>query len=529
MMMNKKISICLIFFAALATISLTAVKMQSDDSLKEVGSVNTNGSDVNTGMTSIPKNYIVDSTFSSHLPIVVIDTQNQDIPVAVKYDVAAGYYKKIDGVDPSITARMSVYDNDGINTVSDTASCESAIQIRYRGNSSIEFDKKQYKIRLVNEDGTERESNIMGLGSDDEWILNISMADPSLLRNYVALTMAGEIDESTPDVRYCEVLMKKGSAYEYEGLYLMMECVKRSENRIDIKKYKPKNVYSSYILRRDRYNEDGVMLDTFAERKDISKGCFEVKYPIQDDITQNTVNYIQNDINRIEELLYNGDTPDMAQLGQYLDIDSFVDYFLINELMGNYDAGMYSTYMYKDFGGKLHMGPVWDFDLAMDNHPREMQNVQKIVFPYQPWFDRLCLSEEFDQKLLSRYRQLRKTTFSDEEIEDMIENTAAELGNASKRDWSRWGAEYTKAELGTYKDANGISIDRNRDSFEGEEERLEDNLITHAYNIEPQLEKLKDDNTTEDMPWGKYGMQAVAFIVLFLAVIVMTRRRSDIE
>ena len=84
MMMNKKISICLIFFAALATISLTAVKMQSDDSLKEVGSVNINGSDVNTGMTSIPKNYIVDSTFSSHLPIVVIDTQNQDIPVAVK-------------------------------------------------------------------------------------------------------------------------------------------------------------------------------------------------------------------------------------------------------------------------------------------------------------------------------------------------------------------------------------------------------------------------------------------------------------
>ena len=54
-------------------------------------------------------------------------------------------------------------------------------------------------------------------------------------------------------------------------------------------------------------------------------------------------------------------------------------------------------------------------------------------------------------------------------------------------------------------------------------------MITHAYNIEPQLEKLKDDNTTEDMPWGKYGMQAVAFIVLFLAVIVMTRRRSDIE
>lgn len=92
-------------------------------------------------------------------------------------------------------------------------------------------------IKLTDKDGKSENHNILNLGSDNEWILNISFIDKSLLRIFLAYSTAGEIMPYTPDVQYCEVLWKCENGYRYQGLYMMMEDVKAGKNRVDLPQY----------------------------------------------------------------------------------------------------------------------------------------------------------------------------------------------------------------------------------------------------------------------------------------------------
>jgi hypothetical protein len=417
-----------------------------------------------------------------------------------------------------------VYDNGNVNTLSDEAAEQSQMIIKYRGNSSLDYEKKQYKISLIDEDGNDNKLSLLGLGEEEDWVLNISMADKSLIRNYLAYTVAGEVDEYTPDVRYCEVLFKNGEEYEYEGLYLLMENVKKSEERVDLSDYNPKYDFTSYILRRDRMDPEAVALDTYATEQGLSFGVLSVKYPSAEKMTEETKSYIEGQINRIEKLLYADDVTEIENVSAYIDIDSFVDYFLLNEFFGNNDAGNYSTYLYCEAGGKLHIGPVWDFDGAMDNYIEEMKNPYELQMCYRSWYDRLCLSEQFNKKLLSRYRELRSTILSDEAIQNLIDETTAYLGNAKLRDRCRWKSAYDEYQLAITEDENEILVDRNMLTYEDEVQRVKDNLYLHGNAMEDGLLELVE-NTKTTYTVKAYGGWAIAFLIVFLCSVIIIRRK----
>lgn len=480
--------------------------------------------DSTVGMTELPEDYMVDNSFESHLPLVVIDLGGDEIPVAYQYNKEKDYVEPIEGVTPYIEGNIYLYDSGNINTLSDEVTEQSQMEIKYRGNSSLGYDKKQYKVKLLDEDGNDNKLSLLGLGEDDEWILNISMADKSLVRNYLAYTVAGEIDEYTPDVKYCEVLFKYGDKYEYEGLYLLMESVKKSEERVAISDYDSQNDFSSYLLKRDRYDPEAVTLDTYATELGLSYGTLSVKYPSSSKITDDTKSYIEEQIDRIEELLYSDDVTDIEKVSAYIDMDSFVDYFLLNEFFGNYDAGNNSTYLYCEAGGKLHIGPVWDFDGAMDNYSGEITNPDEIVMCYRTWFDRLCLSQEFNKELLSRYKELRSTILSDEEIELLIDETVEYLGNAQLRDRCRWEESLEAYQLQIMEDENEVLIDRNMDTYEGEIQRVKDNLYLHGNAIEGKLTELVEE-TKSNYGMKTYSGWAIIFLIAFLSSVVVIRRK----
>lgn len=484
----------------------------------------------------------INNSFKSHLPIVVIDTYGENIKADMLWDDEKKYFVPIND-DPYIEGNITLIDNENnINSVKDIPKLESKIKIRLRGNTSINYNKKQYFIKLINDDGSENKQDIFGMGEEYEWILNISYIDKSLIRNYLALSLSSKIMENVPEARYCEVIIKNKNNLEYKGLYLLMESIKRGDNRLSISKYDNKFTASSYILRRDRLDETGVTLNNYGTINKLTPEYLEVKYPYKKDLTEETLEYITNDIDNFEKALFSSDEKEFYKYSEYIDVESFIDYFIINELFSNYDSGYHSTYIYKEAYGKLKMGPVWDFDSAFDNYKKQQQKIDSTAMHDAPWFKELLKDPEFTRKLIERYNLLRKDILSNDNIINYIDEITEYLGPAIDRDWKVWGDFYTSEYLSEYV-IDGEIKDRNTKSYDEEINKIKDNIINHGKWLDEDIDSLYQfaTFTREYSIWNELGyfektilgnnketfvknILAIIYIFIFIASIVYISR-----
>ncbi|MGN0352653.1 MAG: CotH kinase family protein [Roseburia sp.] len=488
-----------------------------------------NGADPSLGVTEIPEDGVVGDDFVSHLPLVVIDIGEQEIPVTKMFeeDESLDDVKVTrTGEDPFVNGSISVIDNaDYVNTLSDEATQTSYMKIRYRGNSSLNYKKKQFAIKLIDEEGNSNKMSMLSMEENNDWILNISMIDSSLIRNYMAYNLGSTMFPYTPEAKYCEVFFKDGEEYVYQGLYLMMEKIEQSEGRVDIDSYHEGDDLVSYLLCRDRKDETEIQLSTYCSENNLCYGRISVLYPDEDILDDYALNYIEEDIDAIERVLYSDDLEVLETWPNYLDEQSFVDYFLFNELFGNYDAGNNSTYFYKDGGGKLQMGPLWDYDGAMDNYPSELNNPQNVVFQNHPWFEQLCKSERYVSDLEERYEEMQSSIFSAEELGTYIDDVSAYLGNAALRDWSRWDDAYGEnSMLQEEEDMDGYPVDRKRSTYQDEVQRLKDFFSIKEEYIGDGLEELEVGVNDTKVKAGSYA--TVILVIGLVCTVVLIRRRS---
>jgi hypothetical protein len=385
----------------------------------------------------------VSAGFSSHLPIVLIDTGGRSVPVHQVFDEAKGYMVPIPGVEALVPCNLYIYDSGGYNRFTDEPTLRTRANIKRRGNSSHDFEKAQYKLNLLKADGAENPLPLLGMEAEDEWVLNGNMLDKSLLRNYMAFTVAAEVLPYTPDVRYCEVLLRDGDKLRYEGVYLMIESVKQGPGRVALSEEPPRGGEHSYLLRRDRYDPQNTMLRTYATEKGLSAGYLGLLYPKKGKLEAATLRYVEADVSALERVLYADDINVFLRYKEYIDVDSFVNYCVLNEFFSNYDAGFNSTYFYKDFGGKLCAGPVWDYDGILDNYKPETIDPDSAAFAGAPWFDRLIRDREFVERVLARYEALRRGPLSPRRMDALPHEIARYLGPAQQRDWRRWKHIYT--------------------------------------------------------------------------------------
>ena len=477
--------------------------------------------------------FLVDANFTSHLPIVVINTNGNEIERNTTWDSNLGYAVPIPGIDPYAMGTLSVYDqNTGKNSIKDTESFISNMMIRRRGNSSMYYEKGQYRIYLRTESGKDNEVSVMGMGVADEWIISGPMIDKSQMRNYLAYTLASEIMPYTPDVRFCEVLFWNGEAYRYEGIYLMTECIQVDPGFVDIAIDNKYDATTSYLLRRDRFDPDGAILDTWATQEQLSYGYLEVRYPKKKALTESLKAFICDEISLIERILYSEDPAVFLQYQNYIDVDSFVDYYLLNEYLTNYDAGYHSTYMYNEVGKKLKMGPVWDYDGTLDNYSQEELQAHLVGFQSSPWFDRLTTSKDFAERLESRYMSLRKNVFSDDHVMGIIDETAAYLGPAIERDWVRWGhihrGEVERyAFVDTFEEDTGMPVNRTITTHEDELLKMKYVLSVHGNALAENLNNLvaREDlvSMRDNVPMS--AIMTVIFIMMFFSIVMISKRR----
>lgn len=483
----------------------------------------------------IDENFMAAPSFHSQLPIVVMKLEG---PVTEYKSFKESREIIYEELEPYVDGEISIFSKEeygGENYVTDQPAYTSKIEIKKRGHTSFSYDKSQYRIKTVTEDGMENKADVLGMGEGDEWVLNGSMADKSMMRNYLPLRIASEAGGSgmSLDSRYCEVLLETEKGYEYQGVYLLMETAARGENRVDIDPSKTGKAYTSYIVRRDRYTGFDVMLDTFGRLSGLSEEWIGVKYPPEAKMTEKQKQFIEEDFSRTEAVIYSEDENVFKTYDRYIDLDSFVDYFLINEFFGNYDAGNHSTYMYKNSGGKLQIGPVWDFDQAMNNYFAEEMDAETLAFQTKPFFKQLCRDKRFIDCLKERYSVLRRGPLSEEHVKETITEIQAYLKNAQKREWYRWSADYLDGGFSNIHNyylqdytKDGVVISRFNDIYEQEIYNIRTYLHQHGNAIQTELTKLYDMAEFNSSLNNEKELMLLVALVLFLLPSVLINRKG---
>lgn len=482
-------------------------------------------------LSYLNKDFTVREGFHSNLPLVILSLESE-LP---DYKSFYNGEEHLTGEEPYSRGRISVIDNDsGCNYITDQPAVESALRIKKRGHTSFVFDKEQYLLKLETEDGLENRTDLLGMGAHHSWILNGSMADKSMIRNYLAYRICSEADDTTPDSRFCEVILRNEDGCFYQGLYLMTESVARDDNRVSVDKFQEKNAYTSYIVRRDRYTSFDEMLDTYGRLSGISKEWIGLKYPARDKLTVLAKAYIEKDFSAIESVLYSDRKDVFATYGRYLDIRSFADYFLLNEFFGNYDAGMHSTYMYKNSGETLKIGPVWDFDQAMNNYFQGEMETETMAFQERPFFEQLCKDRRFVRLLQTRYAKLRRKTLKEEHIHEVIDEALAHIRSAREREWYRWEADYEDDSgenwhnyyLADYVDDDGAVISRFNDRYDQEIYNIKVYLHKHGTAMETQLQTLEKSTTCDTSIQNEKELFLLTVMILFFLPSAVLLRRG---
>lgn len=384
-----------------------------------------------------------DGGLCTYLPIVEIDTGGIDIPgrpIPNEQTGTTTYVLAEDG-QTTIAAQMRIVGTDTsvYHHANGIADLESDIRIRIRGNSSRYFDKPSYAIRLVQPDGKNNPQSVMGMDAHHEWALYGPWLDKTALRNYMFYNLAGEIMGYAPNVRYCEVMVNG----EYQGLYLMVETVTAGKDgaRLPLEVQAKRNTYTGYLLRLDHNRPETESIRSFGEYSFFQNGelSLQLEYPGVSNRTPEMEEEIRQDFSAFEKALYSYDY-DSKKYGYpaWIDVDNFVNYFILNELTGNVDAGNFSTYIYKGVDGRLHMC-VWDFNNACDNYFEAELGYKGFFLPWRQWYTMLIKDEDFTGRIISRYRKLRQGILSEEAMDRYIEETLTFLQPALERNDARWG------------------------------------------------------------------------------------------
>lgn len=385
--------------------------------------------------------------FSTTLPVVYMNTMGQQV---LKENVIWGNIALLDG-------------NGEEQSVFSVPNSIYRATIKYRGASSYsKFDKKQYRIKFYkNKKDSAKKVSLAGMGANSEWVLNGPYLDKTLIRNKLVYDLARELNGWAPDTRFVELFVDG----EYQGVYLAVEPVTNGESRLRLSEFGLLSGETAYIVNRDRIDTGAEEIETWGKTEGYTYNALYIRYPSENKITEKQKEYIKNDISEFEQVLYGENFSD-KRIGYqaYIDMDNWVDYFIINEFAMNYDAGNLSTYVYKELGGKLQLA-VWDFNNGFDNYQWFRTETDVLYTVKNSWFERLWQDKTFREQVCERYRQLRKTTFSDEYIYDKIASYQEELGDAVDRNFKVWGYSFednllvgknkagTSRDIGSYEEA----------------------------------------------------------------------------
>lgn len=393
------------------------------------------------------QNFFSQTFTDSNLPIVVINTDinpNTGQPTEI-----------VD--DPRVLATMKIIKRpDGtrnymtdINTTS-FLNYNGRIDIEFRGSSSQDLPKKAYGLSTLQADNVSNNNvSLLGMPSENDWILNALAFDSSYIRDYISYNLSSQLGNYASRTVYCEVVVNG----EYKGLYMLQEKLKDDSNRINVLEILTTDVTAEtitggYIAKADKTTGG----DPVAWQMIPYSGTtvdFIHELPKPEDVTSSQNAYIQNQFTNLQLQANNASIQN--GFPSRIDMPSFIDFMLINELGSNADAYQFSTYFHKDRAGKLRAGPIWDLNLTYGNDlfqwgfDRSKTDVWQFnngdnIGP-KFWLD-LYNNTTYKCYLSKRWNELTQTgkPLNQTSITTLIDNTITLITEAANRDSQKWFA-----------------------------------------------------------------------------------------
>ena len=364
-------------------------------------------------------NYTIRLTYFTGLPILNINTDN--IPV--------------DSRDMYVNGTLDLFGGLNYDDIDN-----SAIQIRGRGNSTwFLHPKKPFQIKF------ESKTNILGMPEDRKWVLLAEYSDKTMLRNKLTYEMGAMSSlDYTPTGEYIELFLNN----THQGTYLLAQKVEESSNRVQI----GDDGYLIEIDQQQRVDPDDVFFTPTIFTQEYNSNVFNIKAP---NIGYGSPEFelIENHINNFESVLFGPDFTDPdAGYRAFVDLDSFVDWFLINEIAKTVDAKWYSSIYFTYIPGeKIKMGPLWDFDLSYGNVDyADSQYVDGFWVKDNLWISRMFEDPYFQALVEERFDYYYNSLGY---FNQFIDDTSSYLNSAQEFNYGIWQS------LGVYVWPNPVYYD----------------------------------------------------------------------
>ena len=342
--------------------------------------------------------------------------RRQNIPSVYINTGGKGIYDKKNYVDGTITIK------DTEKLYSDVGEFSATMGIRGRGNSTWGFPKKPYKVKL------KEKASIFGMGADKEWALLANYSDRTLMRNILAMKMSEICDFAwTPHMYSVHVYLNN----KYNGVYTLCEHKKVHKNRVNID-----------VDAGDVYLE--------IEQQQDETTCWwtgmgvPMMFSDPEEPSEELLAEVQQWFSDFEAVLYSDDLADPNKgYAKYIDVDSFIDYYIVQEVAKNTDGNLRkSSFITKKKGGKLQMYHLWDFDLTFGNTGWLSSPEGFYIKDYTPscapgdnWFNRMFTDPAFVKKVQDRWNELYPQFMA---LTDFIDEQAHILDKAQKENFKVW-------------------------------------------------------------------------------------------
>ncbi len=376
----------------------------------------------------------------STLPLIIIDAGGQPI---------------LD--DPKIDADLLVIDNGegALNCVTDVPAFAGPIGIETRGSTSQMYPKKSFGIETRDDFGDDLDVSILGMPAESDWVLYGPYPDKTLIRDVLTDHLATQMGHYASRTRHVEVILEG----EYWGVYVWMERIKQGPGRvaitdIDVDDIAGDALTGGYILKVDKLTGDvgASWVSPYS-----SEVTLQVHHPKDSKIVPAQAEYIQAAVTEFEDTLAGPDFADpMVGYAAKIDVTSYIDFMILQELGRTVDGYRSSSFFYKDrdsVDGRFVAGPMWDFNLSYGNadyceafsttgYQYEFDSVCGDFFTVEIpfWWQRLLEDPKFADTLRCRWESLREGLLSDEAITAFVEAKALELTDAGAvaRNFERW-------------------------------------------------------------------------------------------
>ncbi|MFT5411192.1 MAG: hypothetical protein ACI9NC_003926, partial [Verrucomicrobiales bacterium] len=381
-------------------------------------------------------------SFTSDLPIVVVDNFGSG-----GFPSAGSAFQAME---------MAIFDQqvgNGRSALTNVPELVTRGGAHKRGSSTGGQPKPNLRIETWGDgDNDDASVNLLDFPKESDFILYAPYSwDRSFMHNAFMYQLSNEIGQYAVRTRFVEVFANTGGgtlsySSDYHGVYVLMESIKRDNNRVDITKLEigdnaAPDVTGGYIWKVDRGSP------AFSS---VGQGDQQViEDPSSGAITAAQTSYLHDYLDEFGTALTGGNFTDPVNgYAPYIDCQSWIDHHMLNVLAFNVDALRLSTYLHKDREGPIIKGPVWDFDRSLesydgrDDNPQQWGTTGGVSFFQRGWFDHLFDDPDFAQKWIDRWCELRQAggTFSDAHLFGVLDTMEAECTEAAPRNYAKWTA-----------------------------------------------------------------------------------------